>query len=106
MRSLFDDWFTFTPSFDFGQGVKTEEKEDEYIIKLDAAGISKSAITVSVEGGFLVVKGEGEWKKIDYKFYLPENSDLTNIGASTLDGILTIEIKKTKEKELQRIEVL
>ena len=104
IEDMFNHWFTSTPSFDLEQNIRTEEKEDEYLIKIDAAGIKKEAIKITVEGDCLFVKGEGDWKNLDYKIKLPEISN--EINAKTEDGILMIRIKKKKEKEPQYIEVL
>ena len=105
MINMFDleNWFTSTPSFDLARDVRTEEKENEYIIKVDAAGISKEKIKITVEDEFLIIKGESDWKNINYKIRIPNISK--DIEASTLDGILTIRILKTKEKEPLYIEV-
>jgi HSP20 family molecular chaperone IbpA len=103
--NIFDPfWFTSTPSFDLVRDVKTEEKDDEYVIMFDAAGIKKEAIKITVEDNFLIVKGNGDWKNINYKVKLAEISK--DITAKLEDGILTVTIKKKKEKEPLCIEVL
>lgn len=101
--NIFNTWFTSTPSFDLARDVRTEEKEDEYLIQIDAAGIKKEAIKITVEGNYLVVKGDGDWKTVNYKIKVPEISN--DIEAKSEDGILTIKIRKKKEKEPQYIEV-
>lgn len=103
MMNIFNDWFTSIPGFVSEQDVRTEEKEDEYVVSIDAAGIPKESIKISKDGSILSVKGEGSWKNINYRLKLPIIIGETE--ASTTDGILEIKIKKTKEKEPQYIEV-
>ena len=103
IEELFNTWFTSTPSFDLAQDVRTEEKEDEYLIQIDAAGIKKEMIKITVEENNLIVKGTSDWKTLDYKIRVPNISN--EIDAKSEDGILTIKIKKKKEKEPQYIEV-
>ena len=104
MRNLlFDTWFTSTPSFDFVQDVRTEEKEDEYVVKMEATGIDKDEIKITVEGKSIVVKGESDWKKINYRIQLPQITD--EITAKTKNGVLEITVKKAKKDEPKYIQV-
>lgn len=103
MMNFFNDWFTSIPSFVSEQNVRTEEKEDEYVVMVDAAGIPKESIKISKDGSILSIQGEGSWKNINYKLRMP--IVLKEIEATTKDGILEIKIKKTKEKEPKYIEV-
>ena len=104
MNTIFDSWFTSTPSFDFARDVRTEEKEDEYVVKMEATGIAKEDIKITREGKFLYVKGTSDWKDINYKIQLSDMSQ--DITATTKDGVLEITIKKTKKEEPKYIQVL
>jgi len=93
--------------------VDVYDKEDSLIVKAELPGIDKKNIKVNVDGDILSIKGETrkeqEVKEKDYyyseraygSFYrtlpLPVAVQKEKVKASYKDGILTIELPKSKE---------
>ena len=107
----------FSPSLDI------VEKPDKYAVTLEVPGIEKDGIQIEIENDRLTIKGEKKSEKkeeTDEVFVcercygafrreipLPNDSDADNINASYSNGILTLEIPKTKveEKAVRKIEI-
>jgi len=102
----------------FGDGFRLPamdvyDRKDHIVVKAEVPGIDKKNIKVRVEGNILSIRGETkkerEAKKKDYycceraygSFYrtipLPVAVEKEKVKASYKDGILTIELPKTKE---------
>jgi len=102
-----------------------QEKDNEYLIRMELPGVKKEDIKVNrtnrgleIKAGTKQEKSEGSKEKGEYKsfksfsgFYqaidLPENADRENINASYENGVLTLKIPKKensgaeKGKEIQ-----
>jgi len=124
MGSIFDRFFGRalaqlrpTPGL-FGEGFRlplmdVSDKKDRIVVKVELPGIDKKNVKVSLDGDILSIRGETkkeqEVKKKDYyyseraygSFYrslpLPVAVEKEKIRASYKDGILTIELPKSKE---------
>ena len=113
----FDDSVDFTsrkcPAHD------VVENDDEFIIKMELAGVKKENISIETEDDVLTI--ETERKKDDtlkyrrsemysgkYKrsFILPDNTSVDEISASLEDGILTVIIPKTVEESKKKKEIV
>ena len=97
------------------------DREDHIVIKAELPGIDKKNIKVRVEGDILSIKGETEKeqevKKKDYycceraygSFYrtlsLPVAVEKRKVKASCKDGILTIELPKSKEARSKETDI-
>lgn len=95
------------------------ETESHYYLQLDVPGIPKDDISVEVENGILVVRGErketlpddGAKKifssratgKFEESFSLPESADVEKISGSYKDGVLFVTIEKKKKPEPVKI---
>ena len=100
----------FTSVFN-GNGLRTniEETENEYLVTVEAPGVSKKDVSIDYEDGYLTILVEKkednsernyirrEITETSYKrsFYL-ENVNEDKIKAKLEDGILTIKIEKVK----------
>lgn len=105
-------------SFGFLKALRTpaidiSEKDNKVIVRADIQGVKKSDIKIHVEKGILTITGETkrhrEVKKEDYycsersfgkiqrSICLPEGVEEGSVKASYKDGVLTIEMLKTKE---------
>ena len=89
------------------------DEKDRLVVKAELPGIEKKDVKVSVDGDILSIKGEArkenEAKEKDYycceraygSFYraipLPVAVEKEKVKASHKDGILTIDLPKTKE---------
>ncbi|MFB0527680.1 MAG: Hsp20/alpha crystallin family protein [bacterium] len=110
----------------FGEGfwapaIDVYDKEDRIVVKAELPGIDKKDVKVSVDGDILSIRGETkkaqEVKEKDYyyseraygSFYrtlpLPVIVEKEKVKASYKDGILTIELPKTKEATSKETDV-
>ena len=102
--------------------VNTREGEFAYHIDVDLPGMTKEDIAIDIDKNSLIISGERKYKeelkqedyfkvetsfgKFERVFTLPENIDLENITANSLNGVLEIIIPKL-EKTItkKRIEI-
>jgi len=112
--SLFGDRF-WSPAVD------VYDRKDHLVVKAELPGMDKKDIKVSVDGNILTIKGETkkeqEVKEKDYyhseraygSFYrtlpLPVAVQKEKVKASYKDGILTIELPKSKEAGSKELEI-
>ncbi len=105
----------WTPAVDIA------EKEDYFLIKADLPGVDPKDIEVSMENGFLTVKGERENETKDEKdgysrversygsfyrrFSLPDTADSENVSASSNKGVLQIKVAKVEVAKPKKITV-
>jgi len=93
-----------------------EEKDDDYVVKVDMPGINKDSIKVSVKNGYLNVgykqettsenkdikhhylRKERYFGEMERSFYLGE-VDASKVDASYENGVLNIIVPKVKEKD-------
>jgi len=92
------------------------EKKDKYIIDIDLPGFSKDNIEISLDDGYLSIKGSIEkennnnhdekyvhrerfYGECSRSFYVGNNVKEEDIEAEFKDGILKIEIPKKDEKK-------
>ncbi len=107
------DWL---PAFD------VIEKEKEYILRFEAAGMKKSDFNISVKDGVLTVTGEKKTESTDNgdnythqescfgrfsrSFRLPDDVvDEKKVAAKYKNGVLTISLPRTKPVEVEGVEV-
>jgi len=107
----------------FVPSVNTREDENNYMVEIDLPGVKKEDIKVNIdpEKRTLTISGERKFKeevkKEDYykiessygkfmrTFSLPENVDLENIDAKTVEGVLHITLPKIKKEEAEIKEI-
>jgi len=127
MNRLFDNFLGMPPRRDeprmarWAPRVNIEEMEDKFEVTAEIPGIGKDEIKIAVKDHELTITGE---KKVENKkngnnihlcercygqfvrtFTLPDNVDANKIAAGYENGILTLEIPKTKEAKPKEIEV-
>ncbi|MDW3094626.1 MAG: Hsp20/alpha crystallin family protein [Gammaproteobacteria bacterium] len=115
-----DDDNTLT-SGNWTPAVDIAEKEDHFLIEADVPGVDPEDIEVSMENGYLTVKGERESESKDEKdgysrverlhgsfyrrFSLPETADLENVSATSNKGVLEIKVGKAEVAKPKKISV-
>ena len=93
-----------------------KESDDSFKLILDLPGVNKEDIFVGVDEGVLTIKASREtFKEEESKNYrrverasgevcrylsLPKTVDTSKIDAEYVDGILTVDIKKYSQEEL------
>jgi HSP20 family protein len=100
--------------------VDITETDDSYHIDLEVPAVAREDIKVSVNDGLLTVSGERKseerengkahrveryYGKFQRTFRLPENVSEDSIKATSANGILKLEIAKTKPADPKLIEV-
>lgn len=105
----------WTPAVDIA------EKDDHFLIEADIPGVDPKDIEVSMENGFLTVKGERESESRDEKdgysrvershgsfyrrFSLPDTADSENVSATSNKGVLQIKVSKVEVAKPKKITV-
>jgi HSP20 family protein len=106
---------------DWTPRVDISETDKEFLIKAEIPEVKKDDVKVTVENGVLSIRGERKQEKEEREkkfhrverhygsflrsFALPDNVDETKIQASFKDGMLNLQIPKTKEAKPKAIEV-
>ncbi len=99
--------------------VNIYDKEDAYNMEFEIPGVAPEKIDISLNGNVLTIKGEKEDKKeckegeccvserhhgsFQRSIQLPENADLESITASNKHGVVTVTVKKAKDKGVKKI---
>lgn len=105
---------------DFTPSINTREGEFAYHIEVDLPGVKKDDIDVQVEDGVLIVSGERkakeEIKEENYykiessfgsfsrSFRLPEEADVENIHAESVDGVLEVVVPKIENDNVDKVQ--
>jgi HSP20 family protein len=105
----------WTPTMDIN------ERENEFIIHADLAGVSPADIEIYMDGNMLVIKGERtlsrddtqdryRMKEIEHgiferRFSLPGSVDPDRIEAASKNGILTINIGKRAAGQRKLVQI-
>jgi HSP20 family protein len=98
--------------------VDVKETADALHFVADLPGLKKEEVKVMVEGHVLSISGEktrqenkngDTWHRMERttgkfmrQFQLPKSSDLGNISATSVDGVLTITVPKLPQKPQER----
>lgn len=106
---------------DWAPRVDISETEKEFIIKAEIPEVKKEEVKISVDNGVLNIRGERKQEKEEKgkkfhrveryygsftrSFTLPDNVDETKIEASFKDGMLNLQIPKSKESKPKAIDV-
>lgn len=99
--------------------VSIYEKEDTYNMEFEVPGVAPEKIDISLNGNVLTIKGEKEDQKeckegeccvsernygsFQRSIQLPENADLDSVTASNKHGVVTVTVKKAKDKGVKKI---
>lgn len=124
---IFEDFDSPRRMFTWGSGsadfppLDMWEDKDHYVVTADVAGYDKEQIDVSIEDGFLVLKGkrsesskreeggflinerrQGEFER---RVAMPRRIDPAHIHATLDKGQLRIDVPKVPDPEARRIEI-
>ena len=117
----FEDDDNALTSGKWAPAVDIAEKDDHFLIEADVPGVEPKDIEVSMENGYLTVKGEREnetkeeqdgYSRVERlhgsfyrRFNLPETADFENITAASNKGVLQIKIGKSEIEKPKKITV-
>ena len=98
--------------------VDVYQTKSSFVIQAPVAGVKPEDLDISVEDGFLVIKGERKkteeiqerdyfyqecyWGAFSRKVSLPEDVDSSKVKASLKKGVLTIELPRIAKKEKKK----
>jgi HSP20 family protein len=125
MDTVWEDFFgrsresaaaTWSPDLDIS------ETKDHYVVAVEAPGLAKEDIRISLQDNALVVKGEKRqeetkegvnyhrcercWGSFQRAFTLPSPVQADKVGAVYKDGVLTITVPKAEEAKAREIPVV
>ena len=110
---------SFVNEYDFTPSINTREGESAYHIEVDLPGVKKENISVEIEDKKLIISGERVHKeelqeesyykvesrfgKFSRSFSLPEEADIENIHAESIDGVLEVVIPKLESALVEKV---
>lgn len=124
LNNLYEDGdFGFGEPMNLRMSLDVIEKDDEFIVKADVAGIDPENIEITYTDNNLSIKGEmqdaQEEKDEEGRYHLrerrygtfsrtislPGTVDVDNIEAETQNGVLNIHLPKREEVKPRRVEI-
>jgi len=123
ISNLIDEFLTdeFVPVNALQPAIDVAENENESMIVAELPGVKKEDISISVENGWLTLKGErktpktSEIKRVLHReiayapfnraIKLPHTVNVNNISAELVNGILRISLPKAEEVRARAIEI-
>jgi HSP20 family protein len=116
---FFDGWpFRTREAGKWMPVMDVSEKDKEIIVKAEIPGMDPKDIDISLQNGLLTIRGERKQEK-EESFHkversygafsrsvrLPAEVDEDKVMATYTNGVLTLEMRKTKEAAAKKIEV-
>lgn len=107
--------------FDWAPVADISENNDEYIIQMEAPGVEKDDIKISINRDLLTVRGERREKREEgdvkhhrversygsfmRSFSLPPDVDEENVKAEYNDGMLNLHLPKSEEAKPKSVDI-
>ena len=127
MDKMFDDLVArgrFSDSYkegDWTPAVDMLENEKEILVHFEITGMDVKDLDISLNGRVLTIKGEKKQEKVEKEKHhhfierrygsfsrsleLPADVDADHVNAKYKDGVLTLNLPKTKKVSFKKIEV-
>ena len=124
---LFDDFLNWRPLSrpsgwgDWVPAIDVSETDKEIVVHAEVPGVDAKDIDISLNGRVLTIKGERKQEQEDKEknyhrierrygsfsrsFELPADADIAKVKAHYKDGVLQINLPKTKEQSVKKIEI-
>jgi HSP20 family protein len=107
VTTVFDNFFSDNPDLfqvlsasDSVPAANIVENDKNYTLELAVPGMSKKDLKIEVDNNMICISSEkeesSETSEKNRSFRLPDNVDPEKVSASYNNGILTVEITKTK----------
>ena len=87
---------------------KIDSDDDGVTLTINVPGYNDKLIDVSVSGDKLTIEGKahsGDTDGFNYSFTINDNLDPDGIGATVIDGVLTVSIQYAEEVKPRKIKV-
>jgi len=94
IQKALDRNFPFYPIFDIS------EKDDHYVLCIDARAVLANEVDIELSGEELVIKGKGPYNSKKSIENLVVRSNGSNIAAQYKDGLLLVALKKNIHEKL------
>lgn len=117
----FGDIDTSIVASDWTPAVDIKEEEKRFLVTADLPGVDPNDVEVTMENGMLSIRGERKDEKKEEKdgyrrverfngsfyrrFMLPDTADPEKVKARANNGVLEIEIAKSKEKPSKKVKI-
>jgi len=82
-----------------------EEKDDEYFVNLEMAGVDKKQCKAEVKDGLLKVSAKTDRRSFNYTASVPRDAAAASAKATIKNGLLTIVIPKSENAKGQLIQI-
>ena len=108
---MIDDIFRIYPNaykHNISPDYKTDTDDDGVTLTINVPGYNDKLIDISVSGDKLTIEGKahsGDTDGFNYSFTINDNLDPDGIGATVIDGILTVSIPYAEEVKPRKIKV-
>jgi HSP20 family protein len=114
---FFTDWpIMEAPNWEYPWGLTTEEKEKEFLVRVELPGFEPAEVKVELTGNLLTVEAEHkvpeEKEKVERAYAhvkreltLPEGVELEKVEAVYRNGVLEVHLPRKPEAAGRRIEV-
>jgi HSP20 family protein len=117
---MFGSLGTATSARSYAPEVDVRSSGDRLVFSFDVPGVKKEDLDITLENGVLAVKGSRKFESTAAKeqlllgrsygtfsraFALPDDVDADKLVAHLAEGVLTIEIPKSKKAEPRRIAI-
>lgn len=99
-EDMFETSWSPTPlANDIMSNMSTQELDDSYVIHLQAVGMSRNDISITMDGDMIEIEGKTSGdtyikNSVYYKFTVPNYIDTENLSARLENGILMIRAPK------------
>jgi HSP20 family protein len=125
--SSFADWSpvrngrSTAPNEEWSPFIDVIETGDEYHIRADMPGVGKDALSITLEGGELTLKGtrraeplaesghyvlaERPYGTFTRTFVMPDWADASGIQAELKGGVLTVKVRKAEQARARTIAI-
>ena len=108
---MIDDIFRIYPNaykHDISSDYKTDTDDDGVTLTINVPGYNDKLIDISVSGDKLTIEGQahsGDTDGFNHSFTINDNLDPDGIGATVIDGILTVSIPYAEEVKPRKVKV-
>ena len=108
---MIDDIFRIYPNaykHNISSDYKNDTDDDGVTLTINVPGYNDKLIDISVSGDKLTIEGKahsGDTDGFNYSFTINDNLDPDGIGATVIDGILTVSIPYAEEVKPRKIKV-
>ena len=103
--TFFDDTFAIKSMNRINHRDDVTHDDDGATIKLKVPGFNKKSIDISVDSETLTIEGKTDDDSFIRRFSIDNKYDFDSIGASVVDGLLTLSVPYKAEVKPRKVKV-